>query len=381
MLLRICIRTALLAALALWAAPAIALDYVSLERDGSPLHLRGSLLSQTDGGEMALLTADNTLWTIKPEEIVSRRRDDRPLELLDHDALAEKLLAEMPEGFRIHKTANYVICYNTSPEYAQWCGALYERLYRGYFSFWKNQGLELAEPEWPLPALVFDDRASYARYARAELAGATGAVIGYYSMRTNRVTMYDLTGIDGAAPRAAGSAARINQILSQPAAERTVATIVHEATHQLVCNSGLLQRHAGVPLWLSEGLAMYFETPDLGSSKGWRAIGAVNRVNLAEFQQSLASRPDDSLLDLLRDDARLRDPRRAPAAYGESWALTWYLLRCRTAELVAYLRELSQLRPLEGLSADERERQFKRHFGEVLKALDADLLRTIGRLR
>jgi hypothetical protein len=318
---------------------------------------------------------------MRPGEIVGRRRDELPPATLDHDALGARMLAELPPGFRLHKTAHYVICYNTTPAYAEWCGALYERLYRGFFSFWKHQGVELNEPQWPLPALVFDGRDSYAGYAQAELGAATSSIIGYYSLHTNRVTMYDLTGADAARGRGATSADRINQILSQPAAERTVATIVHEATHQLVYNSGLQQRYAGVPLWLSEGLAMYFETPDLDSIQGWRAIGAVNRVNLTAFRRALPDRPADSLLDLLRDDARLRDPRRAAAAYGEAWALTYHLFRSRREAFVEYLKVLSRTGPLETASPEERVAQFRRHFGHDLSALDAELVRAMQRLR
>lgn len=359
-----------------------AVDHLTLRRDGQAVHVSGDIVGQSPSGEMALLSADNRMWIVAPDEITSRRRDSQPLAMLDHAATAERLLAEMPEGFRIHRTANYVICYNTTSAYAQWCGALYERLYRGFFSFWRNQGLELVEPEWPLVALVFDDRASYSQYARPELGDAAGAIIGYYSMRSNRVTMYDLTGIDGLPQsRITTTAAHINQILSQPAGERTVATIVHEATHQLACNSGLQQRFAGVPLWVSEGLAVYFETPDLSNAKGWRGIGEINQVSLARFQQSLDDRPDDSLRSLLREDERLRDPRRAAAAYGEAWALTWHLFRRHEKEWLAYLEALSSLRPLEPLSAEQREAQFKAYLGHDLDALDAELVRTMGKLR
>jgi len=359
-----------------------ALDHVSLLREGRLLHVSGSVVGQSDKGELALLSPDNTMWIVDPGEVTSRRRDDEPLVMLDHATMANCLLEEMPEGFRIHRTANYVICYNTSSAYAQWCGALYERLYRGFFSYWRHRGLELVEPDWPLVALVFDDRASYAQYARPELGAAAGAIIGYYSMHSNRVTMYDLTGADGLPQSSTTTtAAHINQILSQPAGERTVATIVHEATHQLACNSGLQQRFAGVPLWVSEGLAVYFETPDLSNAKGWRGIGEVNHVSLRKFQRSRDDRPEDSLLSLLREDDRLRDPGTAGAAYGQSWALVWYLLRRREEEFLAFLRSLSKVRPLESLSPDERESQFKAHFGHDLDTLDADLVRTMERLR
>ena len=88
-------------------------------------------------------------------------------------------------------------------------------------------------------------------------------------------------------------------MLSRPEAELSVATIVHEATHQIAFNSGLQTRFADVPLWISEGIAVFFETPDLESAKGWRTIGAVNSARLAQFQRYLADRPPTSLKTLI----------------------------------------------------------------------------------
>ncbi len=88
-------------------------------------------------------------------------------------------------------------------------------------------------------------------------------MIGYYNLQTNRVTMYDLTGVDDLRQnrRRTSSASHVNQILSQPEAERTVATIVHEATHQLAYNSGLQTRFADNPFWVSEGLRFILRRP------------------------------------------------------------------------------------------------------------------------
>src|SRR5262249_47151910 len=155
-------------------------------------------------------------------------------------------------------------------------------------------------------------------------------IIGYYNLKTNRMTMYDLTGVEaGGLGNDRNASARINQILSQPGAERTVATIVHEATHQLAFNSGLQVRFADVPFWLSEGIAIYFETPNLESTKGWRNIGSVNRYNLVNFRNYLPRREPGSLEKLLSDDKRFRDPMAGSDAYAEAWALTYFMLQTR----------------------------------------------------
>ena len=96
-------------------------------------------------------------------------------------------------------------------------------------------------------------------------------------------------------------------MLAQPQAEPLVATIIHEATHQIAFNCGLQTRFADIPLWVSEGIAVYFETPDLTNSKGWKEIGAVNRPRLDRFREYLTRRPADSLSTLISDDTRLRD--------------------------------------------------------------------------
>ena len=63
--------------------------------------------------------------------------------------------------------------------------------------------------------------------------------------------------------------------MAQPEALRTVSTIVHEATHQIAFNCGLHTRLSDCPRWFSEGIAMYFETPDLRSAKGWNRASAT----------------------------------------------------------------------------------------------------------
>lgn len=362
---------------------AAALEHVSLTRDGKPLHLSGEVVVEAEDGGLLFRRLDGTLWLVQPEEIGSRKSDQQPFVPAGRDEIAKQLSAEMGVGFRIHHTANYILCYNTSPAYAQWCGALYERLFKGFYSYWKNNGVQLHDPDMPLVALVFDSRDSYGTYARRELGGAVGAVYGYYNMLSNRVVLYDLTGIESGTPAGSAitSAAHVNRILSQPQAEPTVATIVHEATHQLAFNSGLQVRLADLPFWVNEGIAAYFETPDLRSSKGWRGIGGVNRMRMADLGRYLPKRPENSLVTLLSDDTRFRDPKLATDAYAEAWALNYYLLRTRSKEYVTYLQRLAQKKPLIQESADDRLTQFKAVFGADLKSLDDDFIRYVQRLR
>jgi hypothetical protein len=361
---------------------AAAMEHVVVRRDGRTLHVSGRLITDAQDGGLLILGRDGTLWAIQPDEIVEHQSDDVPFQALDRDELTKQVLAGLPAGFEVYTTANYIIIHNTSKVYAQWCGALFERLQRGFTNFWEQRRMPIRNPEVPLVALVFKDKESFVQYARPELGEAAPTIVGYYSLATNRVTTYNLTGIDARRPsRRFSSAEQINQVLSSPEAARTVATIVHEATHQLAFNCGLHQRWGDVPMWVSEGIAVYFETPHLGSSKGWRAIGAVNRSRLLQFRQYLRSRPPDSLKTLLADDARFRTAESAINAYAETWALNYYLLKTRTADYVAYLQKIAGKPPLAKDSPEQRLQQFREAFGADLEGLDNSFVAQIMRLR
>ena len=357
-----------------WPCSSLAVDFVTIDKNGTKTELEGRIEVEAQDGGVLLLTRDGVLWPLPKEEISARRKDDKPFKPFTKDELAKKLTGDLP-GFKIHQTKHYIFCYNTSPGYAAWVGGLYERLNGAFYNYWKQLKVELHEPEFPLIALVFENQESYAQYSRKELGDATKSIIGYYSLQSNQVNMYDLTGVEELRLKGdRNSAARINAILSQPGAERTVATIIHEATHQLAYNSGLESRFADNPFWVSEGIAIYFETPDLQSTKGWKKIGGVNRVNLFNFRKLLRDRPEESLTTLLSDDKRFRDPTLAADAYAEAWALNYFLLRTREAKYVDYVKELAKQPQLVEEGAEFRLTMFKKYFGD-LSTLDTEFLR------
>jgi hypothetical protein len=360
-----------------------AVDHVELRRDEKDQHVSGRVLVKAADGGLLLMAADGELWAVQPDELVSRKTDEQAFEPLAREALAKKLLKELPQGFEVHQTTHYLICYSTSKEYANWCGALFERLYRGFTNYWTRKGLKLHEPEFPLVAVVFGDRDSYVKFAAPELKQGVDSIIGYYSLQTNHITMYDLTGVESirSAGDRRGSAAQINAMLTRPEAEPMVATVIHEATHQIAFNCGLQTRFADIPVWVSEGLAVYFETPDLQSPKGWKNIGAVNHVRLDRFREYLARRPAGSLESLLSNDKRMRDPRSGLDAYAEAWALNYYLIRNHPKQYVAYMKMLSEKPQLVWDTPDARLKEFRAAFGDDLARLETDFLRQMQKVR
>lgn len=320
------------------------------------LDVVGEALVQVPSGGMLLMADDGQMWTVQPERLVSRSTDNQSLVPIDGKEAAQRLLAELPAGFRVHHTANYIICHNTPDEYVSWVGGLFEQIHHGFYTYWKNKGRELPKAEFPLVAVVFADQKSFAQYARPEVGDLVDSVIGYYHLQTNRMTTYYL---------------KDN--------ERRVATLVHEAVHQLAYNSGLQRRMADNPYWVSEGLATYFESPDLNSVRGWRNIGAINTVNLARFKAYLRKRPSDSLTTLIRDDSRFRNPAEATAAYAEAWALNYFLLRTREESYLKYLDELAKGPLMPDPDPRARVQAFQDAMGTDLETLDRQFLLYMNR--
>ncbi|MBN1589481.1 MAG: DUF1570 domain-containing protein [Pirellulales bacterium] len=363
------------------AGPASALDHVVFEHEGHRRQVDGRIVVEAKDGGLLLMARDGVLWTVPPEENISRTSDDEPFVPLTHQELAVRLLGELPPGFTSHQTVHYLVLHNSSRTYARWCGALFERLYMAFSNYWKRKGFALPEPEFPLVAVVFADRASYERFAQSELGQAAGSILGYYNLQTNRMTMCDLTGVSAATPgQRIRSAAWINEILSRPESLMMVATIVHEATHQIAYNRGMHARFGDCPLWFSEGLAVYFESPDLSSDKGWRGIGEVNHMRLARFAQYSRRRPGNSLATLISKDDRFRNSATAMDAYAEAWALTYFLIRKRSGDYLKYLTQISQKKPFVWDSPETRLNEFQAVFGD-LEELDREFLRYMQRVR
>ena len=126
---------------------------------------------------------------------------------------------------------------------------------------------------------------------------------------------------------------------------------------------------------------MYFETPDLSSSRGWRSIGQVSKLRLNQFRDYSRRRPHNSLQMLVTNDDRLRDTATAVDAYSEAWAMTYFLLKQRPEEYVNYLQTLSQKAPQHWDDAEARWKDFRDAFGPDLNRLEAEFQRYISKLR
>lgn len=341
------------------------------------------LLEAQDGG-LLLEARDGRLWRVTASQLQQHEITDDVFMPLTADELGRQLQSELTElGITspsdVVTTKHYVICSTAGRKYAEWVGGLFERLHDGFRAFWKTHGLELRESEFPLPAIVLKDQTEFAAFAtKHDGPEATAAQGGYFSIPTNRIVMFDLTAAPNSPP-----AKTLQDIQRKIAASRfNVATVIHEATHQLAFNCGMHTRFADNPMWLTEGMAMFFEVPDLEGRSGWKTIGHVNSLRLKTFRQSLPRRDETSSLErLLQNDDRFQDVKQAEAAYAEAWALTFYLIKNRPDAYATYLKRIAEKPRLVLDAPDKRLQDFRSVFDDDLTDLDRELRRFIARQR
>ena len=347
------------------------------DRSKDERSVKGRILVEAVDGGILVEDVQRRLWSITPDRL--RAKEDTSYEFapLPSDELEDALVAELGDGFSVHRTRHYVLCSNAGDAYVEWAGSLFERLQRAFLQTWKRAGWELAEPVHPLPAIIFRTQQEYAEFATRDAGPEIAGTAGYYSIRTNRIVLYDLATARGGS----GAANRIEVERRVAAASGNVATIVHEATHQIAFNCGLHTRYADTPMWLAEGIAMYCETPDLRKGSGWRTIGRPNVARLRQYREFAAQRrPTDSLLSLIGDESRFRDAAAMLDAYAESWALVEFLMRKRRDELVAYMRQIADKPRLRWDGPETRIGEFEAAFGSIAE-VESDCQKHIRRIR
>ncbi|MFK7766730.1 MAG: DUF1570 domain-containing protein [Mariniblastus sp.] len=355
-------------------------DHLTLEIAGKTHELDGEILIEAQDKSIFFREIDGRLWLVKANQIKSKIDVEKPVEAISKKEMGERLLKELPDGFRIYETKHYVIAYQNEVAYARWVGGLYEsRLFNAFEKFWeKRKKVELTEPAFPLAIVIFGSRPQYQRYVDREL-GPGQSMVAYYNLLSNRVTMFDLTSVHGNGQ--ALNDRKISEVLRSPSAVNMVATMIHEATHQLIFNRGMQTRLAESPLWMNEGLAMFFEAPNLRSRRGWQGPGLVFQQRLIRFRRFLSSRPANSLVSLIQSDERLRNQEDLLDAYAESWAFNHFLLNRRSDQYVAYLQFMAQKKALVEDSPETRMADFKKFFKEDLADLDAAFIKYIRKLK
>ena len=133
--------------------------------------------------------------------------------------------------------------------------------------------------------------------------------------------------------------------------------------------------------WLSEGVAMFFETLSLPSSYRRSGIGEINDSRWNLFRKNMNQNKEKKLEAMLANDDRIRNSRTAVDAYAASWAWTYFLIKWHPEEYTAYMKHLAKKPVLKLDDPQTRLADFREHFGEDLRALEDEFLRRMAKVK
>ena len=235
----------------------------------------------------------------------------------------------------------------------------FDDFHKRFVSFFSSHEITLNEPPTPLIAIVLRSRNDFNRTLLNEIDLRDSRVSGFYSQKSNRINTYD----PQATLREKGDRWLYN-----------AKTIIHEATHQSAFNTGVHNRFAPPPKWLSEGLAMLFETPGFNNAEKFpKPIHRVNEVRLKQFRKLIRQeKVKGSLNKLIAYDHMFEDD--AVNAYALSWGLSYFLYERDKEKYVQFLQQDAKRKNFVKYSPDRRLGDFAAAFGNDLNGLEESLI-------
>ncbi len=267
----------------------------------------------------------------------------------------------------LHRTGHFFIVSESDLLSSPTLGALLEAIYSKVFGAMASHGLVLKTTTVPLVWRCFDDREQYRRHALHVEYASPAFVEAYYSTRTNRVVWFcdALPVVRRAVGETSSYPAVMRSDALQPdqgagtvSAEQLV-VLTHEMTHQLAYNSGLQKRGVMYPLWVSEGLATFFEGCAL--PRDGRVFGTSRRQRLARLATTGDLLDLDDLVVLAGSEALGSSPADL---YAQCWGLMAFLLQHHPAALSAYLADFAES-PVGRRSSASLRRDFVKYFGRI----------------
>ena len=239
---------------------------------------------------------------------------------------------------------------------------LLETVYEAYFMKFAMDGVVLEPPKEHMMILLFGEEKTFLRYATL-LSPELKMAAGFWSPKDNIGVFYDqgtsrmmkvLTEIakdmqkdkqkyrgTAVSKDFAQLANSLDLLIKVAKEEADIEVVSHEATHQLAGNTGIMPRDKIGARWAHEGLASYFETP---AGAGWGGIGAVNQTRLADYH-IISRDPKRTPLELVVSDGLFyvaTTQEEAVEAYGQAWALTYFLMETRFNKLIEYYKKSTE---------------------------------------
>lgn len=325
--------------------------------------------------------AASAAWKISPDHptvkrlAALKRKMDAPVPVSAEQEAKMRKFVPMANKMQFVRSKHFLLLHDTPPTpqgksrktRAEQRLELLETVYESFLLKFCLAGVELEVPKEHLMTVLFAEKEDYLEFStglRPELAKASG----YYTKKDNISVFFDqgtnevfeiLDQLNGklqemkkqaVKERRPGTADLVRlvdtlNLITMVARENSdIEVVSHEATHHMAAATGLMPNDAQVPVWAAEGLATYFESP---KEAAWSGIGAVNEERL-EWYRNLAKDRTVSNIDFIVSDRIFMNAATDEGilhGYGQSWALTHFLMERYPTQLIEYYRVVGQRRP------------------------------------
>ena len=249
-----------------------------------------------------------------------------------------------------------------------------------------TRGFAIAQPEFPLVAIIFPSRSEYIRYAAKEGFIGAGATLGYYKRESNRVAAFETVPLQRSkAVSVLESSDR--PLLRQDDDQHYAAigsdlrdTLIHEAIHQIAFNTNIHSRIGNDPRWVIEGLATLFETEGIRHrATRYEFATRINRERYLRFgNYAKTRRKKNSLRDFVSSEGQFG--RNVLDAYAEAWALSFFLFDTRGPAYAKFMNSIATRDVLKVYTASARLKHFEAAFGDIDK-LEVHFLRYMKKIK
>lgn len=316
--------------------------------------LEGKPLSWT-ADQMLLLGRDGEIYEFNPKTAKEAQKTSPRFFGYAPSEMKSQLQNEFGKQFDVSETRHYLVVHPKG-EKDEWADR-FEDLYKRFEHYFRVRGFKLAEPPYPLVAVVFRNKDDYLAHAKSTGMDIDSDILGYFAHQSNRVFLYD-------------SPKRGSEDWTE-----NVNTVIHEATHQTAYNTGIHQRFSGAPKWVTEGLATMFEPRGVWDAQYDRTqADRINQGRLNDFKHSLLPKWQPGMVKNVVSSDRMFDTD-ASGAYALAWALSFYLCETQPRLYCQYLAKTAE-RPMFGnYGAVERVADFEDIFGNEWKMFETKFLR------
>ncbi len=305
-----------------------------------------------DGSELLMLRRDGRISILPLESEKDYKRVANGFRPYTAAEVKARLRKEFGSKYQFSATQNFVVVHPPG-DYNVWAMP-FQRLYERFKLYFSSRGFQIHQPQFPMVAIVLKSRADFDRFLR-KYHDYDPNIMGYYSKISNRIITYDQS--NGKGTRGSGWFFNAD-------------TIIHEATHQTAFNTGVHSRYADNSRWVSEGLAMMFESRGVNNSMRYHSQSdRINRDRLIALQHYC--KKDElkgKLADIvLRDDLFRSDPQKA---YAMAWGVTFFLSEKMPREYQKFLKADAKRSNFRQFTSKQRATAFATAFGSDFKGLE-----------